>query len=266
MIRARYSSGRSHRKADLTLALAAALILTAGCGSGADSERPKAAGSSTPPSAASPTGIPGCAPACLSGLSNPGAMPAGKHTTEHFLAGQLTVTFPAPWESQEDQPVEFSAAPQNQAGTHRLLFWSDLLPVGSDGKRVTDMVGTAKSLLTWLAARPNLRVSAAKPTTIGASALPAQTVDIAISPTAKNEDPNCPDVCVAFLTWPNAGENLYGIGGYQVVRLTLADIRYGGQNHLLAVAVESRDADDLKTFTPLADRVIATANAPVMPG
>ncbi|MEU9167346.1 hypothetical protein AB0D34_06060 [Streptomyces sp. NPDC048420] len=38
--------------------------------------------------------------------------------------------------SHENQPVEFSVAPEGSWDLHRVLFWSDLVPVGKDRKRV----------------------------------------------------------------------------------------------------------------------------------
>jgi len=56
---------------------------------------------------------------------------------------------------------------------------------------------------------------------------------------------------------------VYGIGGTWVFRLYLADITYGGTDHMLAVAVEGTDSTDPKSFLPEAHQVIASADAPV---
>jgi hypothetical protein len=205
-------------------------------------------------------------PECLHGLADPGTLPAGPYTTQYFLAGQLAVQIASAWESHEDQPVEFSTAPLGKWDVHRVLFWSDILPVGPDGKQVGDPPRTAAGMLAWLATRANLRVSQPEPATIGTEQLHAKTIDISIAPNAVNEDPGCPAAaCVNFLTWPNAGTNVYGIGGPGVVRLYLADVAYGGQSHLLAVGIESQGPADLATWLPIAKALIATAKAPISP-
>jgi hypothetical protein len=45
----------------------------------------------------------------------------------------------------------------------------------------------------------------------------------------------------------------------------LSDISYGGQTHLLAVAIDAPDPAALKAFAPAAERVIDSARAPVSP-
>jgi len=103
---------------------------------------------------------PGCAPQCLSGGSDPGTLPPGQHRTSYFFNGQLTVTFTRRWESHEDQPVEFSVAPEGSWDLHRVLFWSDLIPVNKDHKRLGAVARDASALVARLRTRPNLEVSA----------------------------------------------------------------------------------------------------------
>jgi hypothetical protein len=218
------------------------------------------------PTAPAAAGIPGCAPACLTGGSDPGSLSAGSHRTAHFFNGQLAVTLKGRWESHEDQPVEFSVAPEGAWGTHRVLFWSDIIPVGKDRKRAAGVPGTAAGLLAWFTSRPNLQVSKPRSDTIGTAALPAKVVDIAMSGKAVNEVSDCPArACADFLTWPNSGDNTYGIAEPAVLRLYLSDIRYGGRNHLFAIGIEGQNQADLKAFQPDAEHLIATANAPVTP-
>jgi hypothetical protein len=214
------------------------------------------------------SGIPGCVPECQAlGGADPGTLPTGPYTTQHFLDGYLTVTFATPWESHEDRPVEFSAAPLGKWDTHRVLFWSDILPVGPDGKQVAGISRTTVGMLAWFAARPNLLVSEPQPATIGVDHLPASVIDISIGPHAVNEDPGCPpppgNVCVGFFTWPNEGFHAATLGGRSVLRLYLADVAYGGQSHLLAVGIEGQNASDLAAWLPTAEALIATAKAPV---
>ncbi|MFG3297054.1 hypothetical protein ACGF3G_50850 [Streptomyces sp. NPDC048179] len=176
------------------------------------------------------------------------------------------MTFTGRWESHEDQPVEFSVAPDGSWDLHRVLFWSDLIPVGKDRKRAAGVPSTASGLVAWLRARPNLQVSTPRSDTIGTDALPAKVVDIAISTKAVNEASDCPvRACADFLTWPNSGDNVYGIAEPAVLRLYLSDVAYGGKRHLFAIGIEGRDQADLKAFLPDAQHLIASAGAPVSP-
>lgn len=246
------------------LALPLTVVLLAGCGSSSGSRN--SGDSSRKPTTTASAGIPGCAPECLSGFSDPGSLPSGPHRTSHFFDGHLTVTFTQRWESHEDQPVEFSVAPEGSWDLHRVLFWSDLIPVDRDRKRAAGVASTATGLAAWLAARPNLQVSTPRSGMIGTGALPAKVIDIAVSGKAVNEASDCPvRTCVDFLTWPHAGDNVYGMAEPAVLRLYLADVRYGGKNHLFAIGIEGRDRADLKVFLPDAERVIAGADAPVTP-
>lgn len=251
------------------LAVPLSAVLVAGCGSSSSSSGSGNSGAPSRTPVATPTasaGIPGCAPECLSGGSDPGSLPAGPHRTSHFFNGQLTVTFTGRWESHEDQPVEFSVAPDGNWDLHRVLFWSDLIPVGKNHKRAAGVPSTASGLVAWLSTRPNLQVSKPRNGTIGTDALPAQVVDIALSSKAANEAADCPvRACVDFLTWPNSGDNVYGLAEPAVLRLYLSNIRYGGKSHLFAIGIEGRDQDDLKVFLPDAEHLIASAAAPVTP-
>jgi hypothetical protein len=71
--------------------------------------------------------------------------------------------------------------------------------------------------------------------------------------------------CVALLSWPHSGGNIYSWADPGLIRLYLADVTYGGKRHLLAIAVEGHDAADLKAFLPAAKMVIASAEAPLEP-
>ncbi|MET9462186.1 hypothetical protein ABZY05_45500 [Streptomyces canus] len=176
------------------------------------------------------------------------------------------MTFTQRWESHEDQPVEFSVAPEGGWDLHRVLFWSDVIPVGKDRKRAAGVASTASELVAWFRTRPNLRVSTPRSGMIGTDALPAKVIDIAISSKAVNEASDCPTrACADFLTWPHAGDNVYGLAEPSVLRLYLSDVRYGGKNHLLAVGIEGRDQADLKVFLPDTERLIASVDAPVSP-
>ena len=75
----------------------------------------------------------GCVPKCIVGGWDPGSLPSGSYTTKYFLDGYLTVTFPEPWVSHEDQQDSFIALPQGTPpGSRHLYFWLD--PYQVEGK------------------------------------------------------------------------------------------------------------------------------------
>jgi hypothetical protein len=137
------------------------------------------------------------------------------------------------------------------------------------GHVVANVPRTVAGWLTWLASNPAFTVSDPRPATIGQMAIPATVVDIGIATDAPNEDPYCKThlktTCVALLSWPNSGENIYSWAAPGLIRLYLADVVYGGKHHLLAVAIEGQDAADLSAFLPEAKTVIASAEAPIEP-
>src|SRR5215213_5649733 len=154
--------------------------------------------------------IRGCVPECLSGGADPGRIPPGSYTTQYFFDGHLTVTFRKAWVSHEDTPVVFWVKPEvKQDGEGEVQFWEDIIPVEgktSDVKhKVKGVPITTAGWLHWLSNNPNLRVSDPRDSTIGEHDLPAEVVDIGISDIAVKE------TCQGLLTWPNAGENGFGI-------------------------------------------------------
>jgi hypothetical protein len=120
-------------------------------------------------------------------------------------------------------------------------------------------------VLGWFEANPNLVVSRPRRGTIGVMDLPASVIDVAIAPDAKNEDPECPKQfkpCAILLSWPNVQDAL-GVSATEALRLYLADVRYGGKKHLLAVAIQGFDKDALASLLGDAERMIASAEAPI---
>jgi hypothetical protein len=217
--------------------------------------------------------IRGCVPECLSGGTDPGRIPPGSYTTQYFFDGHLTVTFRKAWVSHEDTPIVFWAKPEvKQDGEGRVQFWEDIIPV--EGKtydlkhRAKGVPITTAGWLHWLSNNPNLRVSDPKKATIGEEDLPAKAVDIGISDQAKNDDPGYPPcrrvICQTLLTWPNS-DNYFGLGGSDVIRLYLSDVKYGGKTHLFAIAIYAQDPAALKAFAPAAEGVIGSVRAPVSP-
>ena len=239
--------------------IAVILLVMTACGGGAPaaSDLSGTATTATTPSVSvspSESEIRGCVPKCSTGFADPGSIGPGPYTTAGFLDGHLTVTYESPWESHEDQGVEFSSAPAGEWELHRVLFWDDILPA-DNGRVVTSVPNTAAGWVDWLRSNPIVSVTSPHHATITKVRLPAMYVDITDAPGG--------ETFPAFITWPNAGGNVYEIGGPFVFRLYLAEVTYGGKDHLLAVAVEGQDSADLEAFLPQAKQVIASADAPI---
>jgi hypothetical protein len=255
----------------LTALCALGALLATGCSGSSTGATPTVsvamtASSPGPTPTASLSGIRGCSPECATGITNPGALPAGSYTTTYFLDGQLTLDIPPGWKSTEDQPVEFNAQPR---GPHRVVFWVDPFPArfDEDGivRPIPGVPRTAAGELGWFEANPDLDVSKPRRGTIGVMDLPASVIDVAIAPDAKNEDPDCPKelkVCVTLLSWPNVQDAL-GIAATETMRLYLADVRYGGKKHLFAAAIQAFDQAQFASLLDDAERVIASAEAPI---
>jgi hypothetical protein len=189
------------------------------------------------------------------GLVDPGSIGPGPYTTAVFLDGHFTVTYATRWVSHEDQGVEFSSAPAGDREEHRVLFWVDILPWDPAGHVASGVPNTAAGWVDWLRSNPIVRVTSPRHAQIGQMRLPATYVEISDAPGGEE----FPDL----ITWPNAGGNVYGIGGDFEFRLYLADVTYDDTDHLLAVAVEGTDSVALEAFLPEAKQLIASATAAI---
>jgi hypothetical protein len=207
------------------------------------------------------TNIPGCAPQCLPPrYSEPGNMPTGAYQTKYFFAGQMKLSFARGWFSEEDSTGEFAAYAKKNRNS-RVVFWEDVYTTKPGSKdRVGPPRRTAASLLTWLQGNPNLTVS--KPTSGRIGAIRARVVDIGVADDAVNDDPTCPaKACANFLGYPQWGEP-YGIAGKWISRFYLADVRYGGKQHLFVAVLEVAGTAQLRAFLQEAKKVIASVRVP----
>jgi len=246
------------------LLVSAAVWLLAGCGGDSSSDKQTAKSAQVP---AEPTAtIRGCAPQCLQpAYSEPGNVPKGTYTTQNFFAGQMRVLFDEGWAVGEDSTGEFASAATGNPDL-RVIFWEDVHPTRHKKglERVKGVPGTAKDVVGWLRANPNLSVTKPRHGTIG-SDLPATVIDVSVAAKAENDDPGCPaKPCANFLGFPQWGEP-YGIAGGGVTRFYLSDVKYGGKSHLLVAAVEGLDKAQLEAGLPAAERVIASAEVPAEP-
>jgi hypothetical protein len=201
-----------------------------------------------------------CAPGCILPGANyePGAFTAGTYTTKYFLGHALTITVPAGWSGGEDNRREVNLGPTGQDDTGGIVFWEDGKPPAKNGVLPAPGVpDTAAGVLAWLQANKDLVVS--KPVSGMIGKLPATVVDIAPQLSEPNEVP--------FMTWTDFPDGpLYAFGAPRVIRMYLADITYGGTQHLLMALVTAPNRARLQTWLPEAIPIIASATAPVSPG
>jgi hypothetical protein len=252
------------------LALACVCVLSVACGGsgGASASASAAAAASISPTAAvSPavTPIPGCLPACGEpNLTRPGELSPGDYTTKYFFGGQLTVTAPAGWTSFEDSTGEFGLRPQGPED-RALLFWIDVYPI-VDGtfKPVEGFDGTAKAMVEWIAANPNIKVIEQATGTLGG--LEATTLEFGRSPTAVNVDEECPvelQPCVGLLSFPQWDGGFYSEGGPFHVRMVAVDATWGGESHGLYATISAANDAVFADFGPIATEMVETARLPL---
>jgi hypothetical protein len=198
------------------------------------------------------------------GLTRPGDLPAGDYTTEYFFGGQLTVTVPAGWTSFEDSTGEFGLRPKGRED-RALLFWLDVYPI-VDGtfKPVAGFDGTAKAVIDWIAANPNIEVIEMGTGRFGG--LEAMTLDFGRSSKAVNVDPGCPaegQPCVGLLSFPQWEGGFFSEGGPFHLRLIAVDATWDGETHGLYAMI---DAGTEAAFTELgrvATEIVEGARLPV---
>jgi hypothetical protein len=264
------------------LVLAIASLMVAACsGSGGGSAAPAASASApapvAPPSASAstavnpaipgPTPIPGCLPGCVRpDLTRPGDLPTGDYTTQHFFGEQFTVTVPAGWTSMEDSTGEFGLGPKGSTDERRVLFWLDIYPVHDDGVAtpVAGFDGTAKALVDWVEADPNVKVI--KKSTSHFGDLEATTLELGRSPKAVNVDKGCPpeiQPCVGLFGFPQWSPDFYGVAGPFHVKLYAADAMWGGEKHAIYAVVDAATDDDYADFAPLAVPMVEGARLPL---
>ena len=210
--------------------------------------------------------IPGCAPQCLPpGKAVPGNLPTGTYQTQYFFAKQMKLSFARGWFSEEDSTGEFAAYAKKNRNS-RVVFWEDVYTVKvvipGNWRQVGPSRRTAASLLAWLQGNPNLTVS--KPTSGRIGAIRAHVVDVGVADDAVNDDPGCPaKPCANFLGYTQWGEP-YGIAGKWISRFYLADVRYGGKQHLFVAVLEVAGPAQLRAFLPEARKVIASVRVPAL--
>ena len=267
--------------------LAVASLLFAACSSGSSggtSLAPSAsvaapstaATASTAPSASSayvkpsiaapsPTAIPGCLPGCVTpDLTRPGDLQQGDYTTQNWFGHQFTINVPAGWTSFEDSTGEFGLRPK-ASEDRQLMFWLDVYPIVDDGlgHPIDGFDGTAKSLVAWIEADPNVEII--KKTTDHIGPVDATTLELGRSPKAKNLDPGCPPEarpCVGLFSFPQ-WDGFYSVGGPFHIKIYAADATWGGEKHAVYAVIDANDVSIYADFAPVATKMIEKARLPL---
>lgn len=251
----------------VVIGMACALLAACGSSGGGSPSASAVAAASVAPSAAASgaaTPIPGCLPACGEpNLVRPGDLPAGDYTTKHFFGGQLTVTVPAGWTSFEDSTGEFALRPKGTED-RALLFWIDVYPI-VDGtfEPVAGFDGTAKAMIDWIEANPNITVTEKGTGTLGG--LEATTLEFGRSPKAVNVDEDCPAElrpCVGFLSFPQWDGEFFSEGGPFHLRLVAADATWGGEPHAVYALIDTMSDAVFAELAPVATKMIEGARLP----
>lgn len=208
-----------------------------------------------------PTPIPGCLPQCWTGrLTRPGAL-SGVYTTKNFFGGQLTVTVPDGWVSNEDSTGEFSLGRPNDDFA-AMEFWIDLFAVSNaTGAEDKTVARTGDAIAAWFVKKPIIHVIKQQATTI--AGLPAVSIEYRRNDKAATEDPGCPAAiqpCSAVFSYPE-WDGVFGEGGPFHSRLIIANAMWGGQRHTIYVMFWAADPQ-YGELIGLVDGVIASMQLP----
>jgi hypothetical protein len=247
-----------------TVVILLATSLIACAGSPSPTPMPVGAASQTlgPTAIASATPIPGCLPACVTGmLMRPGLL-TGDYTTNIFFGGQLTLTVPSGWEGFEDSTGELAIGP---AGSEdgRVEFWIDAYAaVDSSGKRDETVDTTADAIAAWIVSNPNLDILDRQSAMFGA--LPAEAFDWMKRADGENSDPDCPAEllpCVSLFGYPE-WDGAFVEGGPARDRLVIAKATWGGTPHTVFALIWAVDEDNFAAIQADAMQMIEGARLP----
>lgn len=227
-------------------------FVLAGCGSG----------TSLAPSVSPTATLRGCAPQCLSPAgTSPGTISAGTYTSINFFPGALTVTLDDGWTALGDETLGLHFEHPAPPNWH-LFFTIDMYPIEHLAV-VEGIERTPEALIAWMVTNPAIIATPGPPATIG-EGIPAATVDVEIPRTAVKDDPECPTICTNFLGLADASDTYGNLLGERT-RIYFAQVRYGGQVHMVTVYVEMVDRADFDAVLPNAQRIIDTFRLPVDP-
>lgn len=251
-------------------ALAVALFILAGCGSGSVTTGPSRAPSSPVAPVPSPTVVLKQLPVYNEGAPRP--IPAGAYVTGSvgFFPG-LELSIPSGWSATETDSGEIGLNPDDRPDD-KLLLWKDMSAVVTHNRdqkvgQVRDDVGsTAKELLNWLTTTADFSILS-KPTgiTVGSS-IEGTQLTLVVSETANFGWDDCPDNprCAAIFTDPRHwGSNFYAIGGDEAARIFIATVHYPDGDHTFFVTLDCPNQDELARFATDAEPIISSLRQPV---
>ena len=179
----------------------------------------------------------------------------------------VRVTVPAGWTSSENDSGEFNLHLPGHPG-EGVDLWLNLVAVKSTGPghgtTVLENVGrTPTALVHWLTTNPDFRILAPPVrTSFGNTAM--TTLVVGVSSTARYGDPGCPGNphCADLFTNPVYwGNNSYGIGGKEVVRLFLGRSSPG----TIIVALDADNPVALKPLETAAKPILDSVRLPSSP-
>ena len=258
-----------HRYAGL--AIAAVLALSACSGAVAPSTGPT--GGASPDTATAeaspttratpvPTALTACIPLCVRpNLTRPGPLHAGPYKTRFFFGGQLVVVIPDDaWTGREDSTGELALEKDNGWA---IELWLDVYPiVDPTPTKVEGYDGSAKALVAWVAANPQVKVDHRGPATIGT--VTGEVIDFEPAAKAKNLDPDCPTElrpCIGLFGFPQ-WDGIFGSGGPFKNRLYAADVEWSGAHHAFYAMIWT---DTVAIFEDVADQASAIVEAVQLP-
>lgn len=232
----------------------------------------QSSGSASTPVTSAPSASPslarelrGCVPECLTQAhSNFDATANEAFTTGSFMDGYFQITLPRGTWRTDDSTNEVMFE-QTSAPDYIIAGWVDAYAV-NNGKRVAGVASTPTALTKWILGNSNLTASAGPGARVG-GAFPARTVDIALSRTAISDPAasDCPTVCYDYLGVPVLSSSPHGLARPGKARLYFSEIRYGGKEHLLTLAVEVNEGS-LRSVLPAAEQALATIRIPAQAG
>jgi hypothetical protein len=155
--------------------------------------------------------------------------------TEAFIPG-LEFTLPTAWSSREHWQSELEMDPVEPSSLGEVRMWIDMAPGGADGTADPARQFDAAGMLDWIVTNTNLVVSV--PQSVTVAGLPAMVVDFTVSPTATDDDPNCPTGCATTLGRPGINCCI-GYGQGEFVRQYIFDVGPESERHTMIIDLDS---------------------------
>ena len=180
-------------------------------------------------------------------------MPAGQHVLPSgtVLPG-LGFTLDEGWDATENDEIEIHFVPPNNPAD-AVFLWRDIRAVKSTGPKAgTQILGnvgpSAPALVSWITSNPDFHVTGRPLRVSIGQGIPATTLTVGVSSTARYGDPGCPDNphCAAFFRGPSWSPDLfYAIGGDEIVQMLFATVPFAHASSTLVIALDAENPTDL---------------------